>query len=213
MRKSNHDAEQLCKIKDKNMPRRPAIARASAHRHKTLTVVLENPKFPINVASIIRTVDALSVGKLYIITDKWSSFEQMRKDRFLKAGSTGSSKWQYCRIFPDTESCIAHLRKSHYSIISTTPHTTATKWCPLGDAPVTYPKLAVVFGNETFGVSPQFVEASLFCTGIEMFGFAESLNISVAVGVFMSTITAKRLEFSTTKRAKKRAKQLANMTK
>ena len=51
-------------------------------------------------------------------------------------------------------------------------------------------RLALVFGNEKQGVSPELFAAAEYHAYIPMFGFVESLNISVAAAIclFASTV-------------------------
>ena len=86
--------------------------------------------------------------------------------------------------YQSAEACVHRLREDGYSIYvaamgaDTTPeelHDTA--------------RLAVVFGNEHRGVSPEMHALSDGTFAIPMRGFVESLNISVAAAITMQTLT------------------------
>ena len=72
-------------------------------------------------------------------------------------------------------------------MLATLPDATVSVEDVAIDAPV-----AVVFGNEHDGVSPAVVAACDDAITVPMFGFTESYNLSVTVGLAMSRLAARR---------------------
>ncbi|HEX6224182.1 MAG TPA: TrmH family RNA methyltransferase, partial [Chryseolinea sp.] len=104
----------------------------------------------------------------------------------------GSNKWidiihHRSKSQNNTEAVFRQLKDSGYKIIVTDPE----KDCiPVEDINVEE-KVALVFGNELRGISK---EASSLCdqkVRIPMFGFTESLNISVSVAICLNSIVTK----------------------
>src|SRR5207245_7324669 len=62
------------------------------------------------------------------------------------------------------------------------------------DVDVAHP-LAVMFGNEHDGLSPAALAACDATFAVPMFGFSESFNLSVTVGLAMSRLAARRRAF------------------
>lgn len=171
-------------------------------RCKTLTCVLENPKNINNVGAVIRNIDALGIGKLFIV-DGYNIMESIpppggerKKKRKVASSSMGAWKWVYIKVFKTSEECFEHLRKHHYQSICTSPHVKSVKNTFLYDGDYTFHHLAVWFGNESEGISDYVVsECEQGCVQIEMSGIAESLNLSCATSIVLWHIAQKRREW------------------
>lgn len=95
-------------------------------------------------------------------------------------GATESVAWDY---FAEMSEAVAFLQQNDYQIIvveQTTDSLFLQHFEPKSDQ-----KIAFVFGNEVFGVSETFIEASDTCIEIPQFGTKHSLNISVSMGVVL----------------------------
>ena len=70
-----------------------------------------------NIGSVIRNVDALGVSKLYVVdkhkllNKEWS---EMRTRPSLNKISASAIKWTFVHPFPDTASCIQHLKEKKF---------------------------------------------------------------------------------------------------
>lgn len=154
--------------------RRLARFRSTIERRQpTLHLVLENVHNPHNVSAVLRTCDAVGVGTVHLV---------YTYEKFPKIGKTSSAsawKWTYMRRHESIEDCYAHLRSEGITIYATD---LADRARNLYDTDLSSP-VALVFGNEKRGVSP---EASQLADGnilIPMVGLIQSLNISVACAV------------------------------
>lgn len=167
---------------------------ARAKRCTTLLAVLERPQNVVNIATVIRNVDSLGISKLYIV----GSEPTKKKEReSLRCCSVGTSKWVYVRYFDTTEDCLAHLEKTNFTSVATSPHVKGRTNVMLGKADFTaYKKLAVWFGSESRGISDEAVAAADICVQIDMAGIGESLNLAVSTGIVLHTIAEQRREWS-----------------
>ena len=103
-------------VKPKSSMRRRADA-IRQFRCRNLIAVIENPINIINIASIIRNVNALGVEKVYIvdpqrlIPDDWQEFRQRQNMSKL---SVSASKWSFVRRFDSTDECFDHLESKRF---------------------------------------------------------------------------------------------------
>lgn len=156
-------------------PERAAkIERMKRLRQPGLGLVLENVNDPHNIYACLRSADAAGVGHVYIIHDSFSLHWHESKRM-----SASAVKWLELHVFSDTASCMEAVTKRYQRILGTY----------LGeDAPSLYElelteSTALVFGNESNGISEtmrKYVDKNF---RIPMMGMVQSLNISVACAV------------------------------
>ena len=82
---------------------------------------------------------------------------------------------------------LQHLHDQNYTIYAADP---SEEGISIHDIDVTK-KTAILFGNELRGVSPYSLQHADQRVRIPMYGFTESLNISVSVAVCLNTLIAK----------------------
>ncbi|HIG95455.1 TPA: RNA methyltransferase [Candidatus Woesearchaeota archaeon] len=181
--------------------------RASVFRSRTFVCVVENPKLIQNLMGIVRTAEALGVGKVYVIDNGRlklpKDWQKMRDDPHLKNVSASGIKWIFVKIFSSTSECLQHLAKKNFTNIGTSPHQLGKKNVPLFEGKYTQHHLAVWFGNEARGLSEEALEACDFCIQIPMYGIIESMNLSSSASVVLNHIVEKRQEYSRGKLSKK----------
>lgn len=150
-----------------------------AGRTRYLTVVLEDLYQPHNASAVLRTCDCFGVQDVHII-------ENAHRFQISHDIVKGASKWLslYKYNQPQTNNsahCLKLLKEKGYKIIGTTPHKYDKN---LEDLELASP-IALVFGTEKKGLSN---DAIRLCDGymkVPMYGFTESLNISVCAGVIL----------------------------
>jgi tRNA (guanosine-2'-O-)-methyltransferase len=149
------------------------------HRTRYLTLVLEDIYKPQNASATIRTCDALGIQDVHII-ENHSPFS-------LDANVTlGSCQWTTLHRYREksadnTRACYAALRDNGYRIIATVP---GPESCRLEDIGLER-KCAFVFGNEEQGLSASAIDEADACVHLPMYGFTQSYNISVSVGIVL----------------------------
>ncbi len=148
-------------------------------------LILDNIRSVLNVGSIFRTADAFGISKIYIcgITPApIDRFGRKRKDLHKTAlGAEDSVEWEQIENALEK---IIELKKEHFKIISLeqSPNSIDYKNSTLSE------KVAIVLGSETEGVAEDILKLSDEIAEIKMHGKKESLNISVATGIFLSKI-------------------------
>ena len=86
-------------------------------RCKNLIVVLEDPKDPMNVGTVIRNINALGAEKLYIVDSDnlmpkhWDEFKERKS---ILTSSVSAVKWTFVKKFSSTEECLQHLEKKSF---------------------------------------------------------------------------------------------------
>ena len=151
-------------------------------RTRYIAVVLEDIFQPHNASAVLRSCDCFGIQDVHII-------ENNNKYEINPDVALGSAKWlslfKYHRAENNTEECLQQLKDSGYRIIATTPHKNdhTPESLPLDQ------KIALVFGTELAGLTPQAIEMADGFVKIPMYGFTESLNISVSAALLVRSIT------------------------
>jgi tRNA (guanosine-2'-O-)-methyltransferase len=157
------------------------IQKIKASRQQNLAVVLEDIYDPHNAAAIFRTCDAYAVGSVHLIFDKQEPFNPKKVG---KSSSATANKWLDFKIHKKTSDCLQKLKQNRYKIIATVLNKEAKDVYQFS-----WPKkIALLVGNEHFGLSKTAIELSDYQVYIPMQGMVQSLNVSVATAVFLSEI-------------------------
>jgi tRNA (guanosine-2'-O-)-methyltransferase len=152
-------------------------------RQTDITLVLENIHDPHNVSAILRSADAVGILEVQLLY--WD-------EKFPKLGkksSASATKWIKRRLFDSVEKCYDTLHDEGFLICAT--HLGA-KSKSLYDVNFGR-KVALVFGNEHRGVSPEAAKLADMNFCIPMIGMIQSLNVSVACAVTLYEAFRQRL--------------------
>jgi len=146
------------------------------------TFVFENPSNVNNVWACLRSLDSFGVQSASVIVDP-KEYEKKYRAKNMKV-AMGTSKWLTLKEFPNTKECVKDLKQKGYRILASDlqPDTK-----PLEDFDWSQ-KTALVIGNEEYGISEEMRALADGTFQIPMAGFAESLNMSVACAVLLSTL-------------------------
>ncbi|MDQ2720004.1 MAG: RNA methyltransferase [Bacteroidota bacterium] len=145
-----------------------------SHRQPDLTVVLENVFDPHNVSAVMRTCDAVGIQDIYILNDRIPPHK-----KWGYRSSSTATEWLTVHQFTDAEICFEEVRRKYQKIY--TSHLDE-KSADVYKIDLTQ-SIALVFGNETFGVSEGIRKYSDGDFIIPQMGIIKSLNISVACAV------------------------------
>jgi tRNA (guanosine-2'-O-)-methyltransferase len=143
-------------------------------RQPGLTVVLENVFDPHNISAVIRTCDAVGIQDIYILNHKIAPHR-----KYGTRSSSSAAKWLTIHEFTDPQECFTELRKHYHKIYTTHLSTDAVSLHELNLTET----VALVFGNEKFGVSEEIISMADGNFIIPQVGIIKSLNISVACAV------------------------------
>jgi len=149
-------------------------------------IVLENIHDPHNAAAALRNCDAFGIQEVHVIFETEKMFDP---EKLGKLTSASANKWLTVKTWEKTEDCFTHLKKRGYTIIATAIDKNAVSFdeIKLPTAPV-----AFVFGNEGFGITETAKKRADIITYIPMYGFVDSLNLSVTVGIITHFIRQQR---------------------
>ncbi len=173
-----HEIEAILgkRLSDK---RRKRIDDVVGHRTNRLTIAIEGVRDPHNTAAVIRTSDAFGIQSVHII-EGGSRFLSSRRV------TQGAHKWVDLGVWKQPNQFVESVKKEDKTVL----YAAADEGVSLGEIDPGQ-QLALVFGNEHEGISPEMraLADGSFC--IPMSGFVESLNVSVAAAI---TIAALRKE-------------------
>jgi tRNA (guanosine-2'-O-)-methyltransferase len=160
------------------MPTDERIARVTgvlSRRQPDLRVVLERITNAHNANAVLRTCDAAGVLNVDVIGSDAELFEVN------KAITTRADKWLNLTFHAATRECLAGLKARGLNIAVTHLAENAVDFTELD---YTRP-WAIVFGNESDGISAEALEMADAGIRIPMLGMAQSLNLSVSAGVIL----------------------------
>lgn len=158
------------------------IEKVLNERTRHLTIVLEDIYQSQNASAVVRTCECMGLQDIHIIENS-SKYEINR--RVLK----GSYKWvdiirHKGRDRNNTAICFEKLRTQGYKIAVTDP---APDGVSVHELPLDE-KIALVMGNELRGTSSYAIEHADVKVNIPMYGFTESLNISVSAAICVNSL-------------------------
>lgn len=160
--------------------RRERIDHVARGRLAGVALVLEDLHDPHNGGAALRSCEAVGLCEVHVI---------QRQERFRTSSriTQGCDKWLDVVQHRDTTACLAALRARGFALYAAVP--SATKRLEQLD-----PLRPAVFliGNEHAGLS---AEARALCDEqftIPMYGFSESMNLSVATAITLYTHTSRR---------------------
>ncbi|HNT50602.1 MAG TPA: RNA methyltransferase, partial [Cyclobacteriaceae bacterium] len=151
-------------------------------RTRHVTVVLEEIFQSQNASAVIRTCECMGLQDIHIIENE---VKYAINRRVLK----GSYKWVDMIKYrtqqkTGTQQCFAELKQRGYTILVTDPSPDGKS---IYDVAIDK-KLAIVMGNELHGTSAYALTHADEKVHIPMYGFTESLNISVSAALCLQAI-------------------------
>jgi len=147
-------------------------------RLNKLTIVLDNVFDPHNISAVLRSCEAFGIQDVHII-------ETTEKFVVNREISHRCEKWLTLHIWKGFKECAVFLKQNGFALYSTC---FADDAISIYDIPIDTP-IAIVVGNEHRGVDSEFTE---LCDGkviIPMYGFVQSLNVSVASAVVLAALS------------------------
>ena len=159
-----------------------------AERTRHVTIALENIYQPQNASAVLRTCDVFGIQDVHIIEN---DNEYNINPRVVHGASKWIDLYKYSDKENNTLECINKLKEDGYKVYATTPHTND---CLIQDIPLDN-KIALMFGTELTGLSDIAMDNVDGFVKIPMYGFTESLNISVSASICLYELS-KRLKSS-----------------
>lgn len=149
-----------------------------------IAVVLDNIRSGLNVGSVFRSSDAFLIDTIFICG--YTPRPPHRDVLKSALGATESVAWE---SFDSVTDCIRSLRDLGYKIFAVEQ---ADQSVRLSDfIPDKDEKIALIFGNEVYGVSDEALNLADGCIEVPQWGTKHSLNISVCAGIVLWDIVQK----------------------
>jgi len=137
-----------------------------------LLVILDNLRSAYNVGALFRTAECAQIEKLILCGITPTPPHQGIEKTAL--GTTKTVPWEYELSVLST---IEKLKAKNYTIASLE---ITDKSLPIWEIKREHFPLALIIGNEVYGVSEVVLDASDFVIELPLFGKKESLNVAVA---------------------------------
>ncbi|SHF59584.1 tRNA (guanosine-2'-O-)-methyltransferase [Salegentibacter echinorum] len=160
--------------------RRSLFKEVLAQRTNHLTIATQDVYQLHNTSAVMRSCEVFGIQNLHVI-------EERKPKNIQREIAMGSQKWTTINSYKSSEDCLASLRNKGYQIVATTPGTASTA---LSDFAIEKPS-AIFFGTEKEGLSDNIISEADVQLKIPMFGFTESLNISVAAAIIIQSLTSR----------------------
>lgn len=165
-----------------NENRLELLEKVMQDRTRYITVMLEDIYQPHNASAVLRTCDCFGIQDVHIVENK----NQYTLNPEVELGSAQwLNMYKYNQSENNTSVAIEKLKKSGYRIVATTPHTDDVE---LPDFDLEKGPFALLFGTEMRGLSDHAIEMADEYLKIPMFGFTESLNISVSAAIILQSL-------------------------
>lgn len=132
-----------------------------------------------NTSAVIRSCDVFGIQNIHVV-------EEVNLKKIDREIAMGAQKWVDINRYTSTRDCIDQLRKQNYRIVATSPH----QGVSLQEFDIQEPA-ALFFGTETDGLSEEVLQEADEFIQIPMYGFTESLNISVSAAIILQDISAR----------------------
>jgi tRNA (guanosine-2'-O-)-methyltransferase len=162
--------------------RKEALERVLENRTRKIVVVLDDIKQGHNMSAVLRSCDAFGVQDVHVI-ETIEPFEASARV------ALGSQKWLTIHEYdgPDAAArCVAAVQAQGFEFVGTDVPGEGSK--TFSEASFDG-KLAIAFGNERTGLSRTIRDACRGFLTIPIYGFVESLNISVAAAILLQHAT------------------------
>ena len=148
-----------------------------AMSRKPVYFILENIYDTYNIGGLFRLADALAVSKMYLCGEM-----EIPPNHRIKKASIGTYKvvpWEYKKTAEEAIESVAGSLKSKVRVIAVEQDPKAV---PYTKADYTAP-LALVFGNETSGITKATLNLVDEIVEIPMWGINKSLNVIVSAAI------------------------------
>jgi len=153
-------------------------------RTRTLAVVLDQLEDAFNMAAVLRTCEAMGIQDVHVVRNPEVAFQPNA------TVTQGCDKWLDIHRHETFDECRAALKATGFSLWVSAVREGATSLFEMSfDG-----KVALVFGNERHGVSPEVQTQADGVFWIPMRGFTQSLNISVAAAAAITRAVSWRIE-------------------
>ncbi len=173
------DLDLLAYLEGFITPQRKArIAEVLEERTRYITVAMEDVFQMHNCSAVVRSCEVFGIQDAHVIESRFGR-------RLDKNIAMGAQQWVDVIRYNSSNTCLDTLKENGYRIVATTPDPDATN---LNDFKLES-KIALFFGTEKEGLSKEILQQADGFITIPMFGFTNSLNISVSAAIILQQLT------------------------
>lgn len=151
-------------------------------RTEYVTIVLEDLYQSHNQSAVMRSADCYGIQNVHLIENR-NAYDPS------STVSQGAREWlslyRHKELENNTQATLEELKKAGYRIIATTPHTQDVL---IDELDLERGKMAFFFGTELTGLSEQVIAQADEFVRVPMYGFTESLNVSVCAAITMYSV-------------------------
>jgi len=151
-------------------------------KSRDVRLLLDNIRSVHNVGSIFRTAETIGISRIYCLGTTPVPVDRFGRKRgdFAKValGAEDIVPWEHTRV---STALIRRLKEDDFEIVALEQAASSVDYKRVRRRR----KMLIVIGNEVDGVSKNLLEASDVVAEIPMSGKKESLNVSVATGIFL----------------------------
>ena len=150
------------------------LDRAAEKGHSPFIIICDEIEDPHNLGAIIRTAEAAGADGIIIPKRRSASLNQT-----VHKTSAGAASWIPVARVPNLASVIDELKEKNIWIYGTDAEGADYRTVDLNGG------IAFVIGSEGFGMGKLIKDKCDFLVSLPMYGHVNSLNASVAAGIFM----------------------------
>lgn len=146
-------------------------------KRRPLFFILENIYDTYNIGGLFRLADALAVSKMYLCGEM-----EIPPNSRIKKASIGTYKivpWEYKKTATEAINELRDSSEKKLKIVAVEQHSSSV---PYNQYKYTLP-VALVFGNETYGVAGETLKLVDQIIEIPMWGINKSLNVIVSAAI------------------------------
>jgi len=155
-----------------------SIEEYKKRKKNPITLILDNVLDTYNVGAIFRLADALSVEKVYLCGGT-----ETPPNSKIKKASINTWQWMEWEYQPTAFQAVGNLKSQNPNlkivVVEQDPRS-----IPFQKAEYQFP-LALVVGNETYGVSKEVLDVADMIVELPMWGINKSLNVMVSCGIVL----------------------------
>lgn len=141
----------------------------------SIIFILENLEHSENIGSAFRLADAFNIEELIVLSDDDLNFSKIKKTA---RNCENTCKFSICKSFDEVLQ-IVNVYGYHLFALEITNHSR-----PLRDVDFAqYKGIALIVGNERFGVSEEVLQKVPDNIHIDMYGNNSSLNVCAALAI------------------------------
>ena len=151
-------------------------------RLTSVVLIVEATYMRHNLSAMFRTAESFGIQNVYFVCSK---------NIYTSSASRGSERWLNVEIIDSIERIVKKLKEEGFSFF-------IADFSNVSFNPNTVPieqKIAICMGTELTGVSEKAKQLADGVIQIPMYGFTQSLNVSVACACILQAVTERRREF------------------